>query len=72
LYTVTPSGSDWAIIVADIKKISEQHDARPAGRRDVYEPPKLKVFGSVGALTQSGTGTVAEAQTNMNMTRQMP
>ena len=28
--------------------------------REAYFPPKLKVFGPVGALTQSGTGAVAE------------
>jgi len=28
--------------------------------RDVYVSPKLKVFGPVGALTQSGTGMASE------------
>ena len=55
LYTVTPSEIDWAIIVVDIKKITDQRDGRPADRRDAYTPPKLKEFGPVGALTQSGT-----------------
>ena len=32
---------------------------RPTGRR-VYVPPSLRKFGSVGALTQSGSGMVAE------------
>jgi len=31
-----------------------------ATARDAYAPPKLKVFGPVGALTQSGTGAMAE------------
>jgi hypothetical protein len=59
LYTVTPSGADGAIIVVDIKKISEQRDARPADRGEAYTPPKLRVFGPVGALTQAGgTGSM--------------
>jgi len=41
--------------VADIKKIAEQRNARPAGRREAYTPPELKEFGPVGALTQSGS-----------------
>ena len=28
--------------------------------REAYFPPNLKVFGPVGALTQSGTGATAE------------
>ena len=28
--------------------------------REAYSPPKLKVFGPVGALTQSGTGANPE------------
>jgi len=55
LYTVAPSESGWAIIVVDIKKIAEQRNARPAGRREAYTPPELKEFGPVGALTQSGS-----------------
>ena len=67
LYTVTPSVSDWAIIVADIKKITEQRDARPVDPGDAYTPPKLKVFGPVGTLTQAGTGTRAEGGMGMGM-----
>jgi hypothetical protein len=34
--------------------------------REAYFPPKLKVFGPVGALTQSGTGAMVErSMTNM-------
>ena len=63
LYTVSPSGIHWAIIVVDIKKITEQRDGRPADRRDAYTPPKLKEFGPVGALTQSGSGGGSEMAT---------
>jgi len=31
-----------------------------ASARDTYFPPELKVFGPVGALTQSGTGASPE------------
>ena len=31
-----------------------------ATAREAYLPPKLKVFGPVGALTQSGTGVMVE------------
>ena len=42
-----------------IKQAAMQYDARSAGR-DEYATPKLKLFGSVGALTQSGTANRAE------------
>lgn len=69
LYTVPPSEADWAIIVVDIKKIAEQRDARPTGRRDTYTPPKLKEFGPVGALTQAGStgGNEKAAMLTSNM-----
>jgi hypothetical protein len=57
---VTPSECDWAIIVADIKKIAEQRDTRRVNRGDAYTPPRLKEFGPVGALTQAGTGLKTE------------
>ncbi len=37
----------------------KQRKAQPAGR-EVYKRPKLKTFGPVGALTQSGTGMSVE------------
>ena len=71
MYTVTPSGIHWAIIVVDIKKITDQRDGRPADCRDAYTPPKLKEFGPVGALTQGGATGGLEMQPLMlrsNMT----
>ena len=41
--------------MADIKQIAEQREANQVTRRDDYRPPKLKVFGPVGALTQGGS-----------------
>jgi hypothetical protein len=46
--------------VAEFKGLKSQDGAEPAGRRDTYVAPKLKVFGPVGALTQSGTGVPTE------------
>ncbi len=46
--------------MGNIKKIAEQRDVRPAGRRDAYTPPKLKEFGPVGALTQGGSAGGSE------------
>lgn len=54
-YTVAPSGAGRAIIVLDIKKIAGQRDVHPSGCGRPYTPPKLKEFGPVGALTQSGS-----------------
>ena len=42
-------------VVADIKKFAKQRVMRTAGGRSTYATPKLKVFGPVGALTQSGS-----------------
>lgn len=42
-------------IVADIKKLAKKCLIQTAGRRAAYAAPKLKEFGPVGALTQSGT-----------------
>ena len=39
--------------------VNEKRKA-PGDEREVYSPPKLKVFGPVGALTQSGTGASPE------------
>ena len=47
--------------------------ADTAYRRKSYVPPKLRVFGPVGVLTQSGSGVDAEAvmmgMVQMNMNR---
>jgi len=42
------------------QKDRQQHDALAQ-----YASPKLKVFGPVGALTQSGTGVVSERMLRM-------
>jgi len=49
--------------MADIERKSRQNDARSADREE-YARPKLKVFGQVGALTQSGTGLEIEGMMN--------
>jgi hypothetical protein len=43
----------------DIKQTKQKSvtEARP---REEYKSPALKEFGSVGALTQAGTGTMGE------------
>ena len=47
--------------------------ADTAHRRKSYIPPKLRVFGPIGVLTQSGSGVDVEAvmngMTQMNMNR---
>jgi len=55
--------------VAKIERKTEQRDARPADRRDPYTPPKLKEFGPVGTLTQSGStgGSEMAAMLSTNM-----
>lgn len=52
--------------MVNINKIAEQRNARPAGSRDAYTPPKLKEFGPVGALTQGGSAGGKE-QATMDM-----
>ena len=42
------------------KKLEDKKCKEQSGNRGVYLAPKLKVFGPVGALTQSGTQGVAE------------
>jgi len=41
-----------------------------------YQPPKLREFGSIGTLTQAGTGAsselMANGMLNMSMNRQRP
>jgi len=61
--------SNQAVIVAKIERKTEQRDARPADRRDPYTPPKLKEFGPVGTLTQSGStgGSEMAAMLSTNM-----
>ena len=41
-----------------------QDAAKLVGRR-VYSPPRLQLFGPVGALTQAGTGNASEAMGGM-------
>jgi hypothetical protein len=48
------------------KRQAWQRNTR-ADARDAYLPPKLKVFGPVGALTQSGTGMTVENTRQMMM-----
>jgi hypothetical protein len=43
-------------MVDDKQKVRKQRVGREA-----YVPPKLRVFGPVGALTQSGTGRATES-----------
>jgi hypothetical protein len=50
----------------DIKQKAEQKNPRPASRA-AYSTPKLKVFGAVGALTQSGTNGTGEMGMAMAM-----
>ena len=47
----------------DRKQKTDPRNARP-DNREIYETPKLKVFGPVGALTQAGSGTTSEAMSN--------
>jgi len=49
-------------VVAEIKKFAKQRVMRTAGGRSTYATPKLKVFGPVGALTQSGSIGGSEMQ----------
>jgi hypothetical protein len=45
--------------VGNIQQMTKQSNEQAAAR-DVYVPPKLKEFGPVGALTQSGTAGASE------------
>ena len=47
----------------DAKQASKQQKTQPTDRV-AYAPPKLKVFGPVGALTQAGSGVSSEAMSN--------
>ena len=51
----------WVIIMSDIKRlpIEAEHEGTDI-LRTPYAPPKLKEFGSVGTLTQGGTGNAME------------
>ena len=60
------SGFDWAPITVNDKQQACQRKTRAAAR-DAYHPPKLKIFGPVGALTQSGTAGMAEMGMDMGM-----
>jgi hypothetical protein len=48
------------------KQQAWQRKAR-SDARDAYLPPKLKTFGPVGALTQGGSGDMAEMGMDMGM-----
>ena len=48
------SGSDRVALTVNEKRKTLGDE------REAYSPPKLKVFGPVGALTQSGTGASPE------------
>jgi hypothetical protein len=50
--------------LVEIKEKAEQRGYEPAPRFR-YARPALKAFGPVGALTQSGSGTMVEASTMM-------
>ena len=50
----------WANIVVEFKELRDQYGTETAGGRASYVAPRLKVFGPVGVLTQSGTGTPTE------------
>jgi len=56
--------------LADIEQKPGQNDARSAAREE-YARPKLRVFGQVGALTQSGSGLDAEKAMDMGMMAEM-
>ena len=45
--------------MTDIQKTARPLDKRPIGRGS-YTRPALKEFGSIGALTQAGNGSVNE------------
>ena len=47
----------------DIKQKPDKRYAHP-DNREAYEPPKLKVFGPVGVLTQAGSGAASETMSN--------
>ena len=49
-----------------IKHKAENCDSQPVSR-DVYALPTLKVFGLVGALTQSGSNANIEADAGVGM-----
>jgi hypothetical protein len=53
-------------LLVDIKQKTEQQNPKPTGRA-AYSTPKLKVFGSVGELTQAGTAGGAEMGMGMGM-----
>jgi len=55
----------------DIKQLADEVDASRSGHRNPYETPKLKVFGPVGVLTQSGTQGSGESG-NMGMMKAFP
>ena len=57
--------------MAEIKELKLEDSTDPVDRRGTYVPPKLKVFGLVGALTQSGTGTPTEMASEINSMKVM-
>jgi len=55
-----------------IKKTAEQQKAHPTNRKP-YSPPSLKEFGTVGLLTQAGSGLSSETMGNgMGMASMSP
>jgi len=55
---------DWATGMKSESRNLRQEE-RIGGARKTYCAPKLRSFGSVGALTQSGTGTQMENNGSM-------
>ena len=52
-------GFDWAPISVNDKQQARQREVRVVTRA-AYQTPQLKEFGSVGALTQAGSGVDSE------------
>ena len=52
------------------KRASPKNTGRP-GTLNTYAPPRIREFGSVGALTQAGMGSVVEGAMMMNETMEM-
>jgi hypothetical protein len=63
--------SNWAEFTVEIKELPDQGDTSSYGHRDPYEVPRLKVFGPVGGLTQSGTQGSGESG-NMGAMKAFP
>ena len=57
-------------VMTKIKLAALQQELQSAGR-EKYAPPRLKDFGSVGALTQSGTAGKLEQMSGQGSMNQM-